>query len=103
MGQSGDRGVDQGPATEAGGGSARVSKSSLPAPAEHLGRSGDRHPANTVDKCRYPGLPCDRLCMECRGSFDIVDRETGRRVGDVDDQTAMNRMRREFGDPEDWS
>jgi hypothetical protein len=59
-----------------------------------------RHPHNTIDECRHPGLACDRVCMECRGSFDVIDRETGSVVGDVDDQTAMNRMLREFGD--DW-
>lgn len=51
-----------------------------------------------LDGCRYPGLSCNRLCMECRGDFDVIDRKTGRRVGDVDDQTAMNRMLAEFGD-----
>jgi hypothetical protein len=53
---------------------------------------------NDIEGCRYPGLNCDRVCMECRGSFDVVDRETGRIVGDVDDTTAMNRMLREFGE-----
>lgn len=67
-----------------------------------MGQSGDRHPANTVPECHYPGLSCDRICMECRGDFDVVDRKTGRRVGDVDDHTAMNRLLAEFGDPKDW-
>jgi hypothetical protein len=57
-----------------------------------------RHPDNVVEECRHPGLACDRVCLECRGSFDIVNGETGQRVGDVDDQTAMNRLLREFGD-----
>jgi hypothetical protein len=51
-----------------------------------------------LDGCRHPGLPCDRLCLECRGDFDVIDRKTGERVGDVSDQTAMNRMLREFGE-----
>jgi hypothetical protein len=55
-----------------------------------------RHPQNTVPECRHPGLPCDRPCMECRGDFDVVDRKTQRRVGDVDDGKAMERMLAEF-------
>lgn len=30
---------------------------------EHSGRN----PKNTVAACRYPDLPCDRLCVECGG------------------------------------
>jgi hypothetical protein len=53
---------------------------------------------NNIDACRHPGLNCDRICMECRGSFDVIDRETGAIVGDVNDTVAMNRMLREFGE-----
>lgn len=56
----------------------------------------ERNPLNTVNECRHPGLPCDRVCMECRGDFDVVDRKTQRRVGDVDDRTAMARLLAEF-------
>lgn len=56
----------------------------------------ERGPLNTVKECRHPGLPCDVLCMECRGDFDVVDRKTQRRVGDVDDRTAMERLMAEF-------
>jgi hypothetical protein len=60
------------------------------------------HPRNTVGpECRYPGLPCDILCLECRGDFDVVDAKTGRRVGDVDEATAWARLLAEFGDIED--
>lgn len=40
----------------------------------------ERHPENTVDECRYPGLACTRPCLECRGlledddSVSVVDR-----------------------------
>jgi hypothetical protein len=57
------------------------------------------HPRNVVGpECRHPGLPCDIVCLECRGDFDVVDRKTGRRVADVDDDTAMARLLAEFTD-----
>jgi hypothetical protein len=37
-----------------------------------------RHPDNVVEECRHPGLACDRVCLECRGSFDIVNGERSR-------------------------
>lgn len=55
---------------------------------------------NVVAECRYPGLNCDRVCLECRGDFDVVDGKTGRRVGDVHDATAIGRLYAEFGEPE---
>lgn len=59
--------------------------------------------SNDIEGCRYPKLGCDRVCMECRGDFDVIDAKTGRIVGDVGDTVAMNRMLREFGDPEEPS
>lgn len=50
----------------------------------------------SLEGCRYPNLPCDRLCLECRGDFDVVDAKTGRRVSDVDDGTAWERLQAEF-------
>lgn len=56
-----------------------------------------------ITGCRYPGLNCDRLCLECRGDFDVIDRKTGRIIGNVDDDTAMSRLRAEFPDVSDES
>lgn len=30
----------------------------------------ETNPANKIDACRYPGLPCDRICTECAGMWD---------------------------------
>lgn len=29
-----------------------------------------RHPENVIRACRYPALPCDRICVECSGELD---------------------------------
>jgi hypothetical protein len=71
----------------------------MPSRPPHGGYPGEVVGPNPLG-CRYPGLRCDRLCMECRGDFDVVDRKTGRVVGDVSDTVAMNRMLREFGEPD---
>lgn len=53
----------------------------------------ERHPENTVKSCRYPRLPCDRICLECSGAFD----DPSTRTGAVSDDEAMGAMLARFG------